>query len=66
MFFCYVSVLSFFISVRAFLPSLSVIEIRQDKDEIIRIVSVIREIRVVSILIVNLLVSFQSLYLYSI
>ncbi len=42
--------LSFFISVRAFLPSLRVLKTSQDRDEIIRVVSVIKEINVVSML----------------
>ena len=36
--------LSLFISVRAFLPSLKVLKISQEKEEIIKMVSVIREI----------------------
>ena len=36
--------LSFFISVRAFLPSLRVLKTSQDKDEITRMVRIIREI----------------------
>ena len=53
--------LSLFISVRAFLPSLRVLNTSHVKDEIIRIVSVIRETRVVSILLVNLKGFLQSL-----
>ena len=53
--------LSLFISVKAFLPSLRVLKTSQDKEEMIRIVSVIREIRVVSILLVNLLKLSQSI-----
>ena len=53
--------LSLFISVKAFLPSLRVLKTSQEKEEIIRMESVIREIRVVSILLVNLLTFFQSL-----
>ncbi len=45
--------LSFFISVKAFLPSLRVLKTSHDRNEIISIVSVIRDIRVVSILLGN-------------
>ena len=53
--------LSLFISVRAFLPSLRVLKTSQVKDEIIRMVSVIREIWVVSILFANLIKLLMSL-----
>ena len=53
--------LSLFISVKAFLPSLRVLKISQDSEEIIRIVSIISEIKVESILLVNLLKFFLSL-----
>ena len=59
--FCDIYDLSLFISVRAFLPSLRVLKISQEKEEIIKMVSVIREIKVVSILLINLLGFFQSL-----
>jgi len=51
--------LSLFISVRAFLPSLRVLKTSQEKEVPIRIVRVIREMWVVSILLVNLLKFFQ-------
>ena len=60
MFFVYYD-LSLFISVRAFLPSLRVLKISHDRDEIIRMVSVIKEKRVVSILLIKLLKFIQSL-----
>ena len=41
--------LSLFISVKAFLPSLRVLKTSQDREEIIRMVSIIREVWVVSI-----------------
>ena len=47
--------ISLFISVRACLPSLRVLKTSQDEKEIMKMVSVIREIIVVSILLVNLL-----------
>ena len=53
--------LSLFISVKAFLPSLRVLKMSQVREEIIRMVSVIREICVVSILIANLIKFFISL-----
>jgi len=53
--------LSLLISVKAFLPSLRVLNTSQVKDEIIRMVSVIREIWVVSILLANLIKLFVSL-----
>ena len=53
--------LSLFISVRAFLPSLRVLKTSQDKEEIIRMVSLISEIRVVSKLLGNLIKFFMSL-----
>ena len=52
---------SLFISVKAFLPSLRVLKTSQVIEEIIRMVSVIREIRVVSILLANLIKFFMSL-----
>ena len=45
--------LSLFISVKAFLPSLRVLKTSQEREEIIRMVSVTREISVASILLVN-------------
>ena len=51
--------LSLFISVKALLPSLRVLKTSQDREEIIRMVRVIREMWVVSILLVNLLKFFQ-------
>ena len=56
--FCDIYDLSFFISVKAFLPSLRVLKTSQDREEIIRMVSVIREMRVESILLFNLLKFF--------
>ena len=53
--------LSLFISVKAFLPSLSVLKTSHVREEIIRMVSVIREIWVVSILLANLIKFFMSL-----
>ena len=53
--------LSLFISESAFLPSLRVLKMSQVREEIIRKVSVIREIWVVSILLINLLKFFQRL-----
>ena len=46
--------LSLFISVKAFLPSLRVLKTSQVREEMIRMVSVIKEMRVVSISLVNL------------
>ena len=46
--------LSLFISVKAFLPSLRVLKTSQDREEIIIMVRVIREMWVVSIWLVNL------------
>ena len=46
--------LSLFISVRAFLPSLRFFKTSQVRVEMIRMVSVIREIKVVLILLANL------------
>ena len=43
-----------FISVRAFLPSLRVLITSQERDEAIKIESVIKEIRVISKLLFNL------------
>ena len=51
--FCNIHNLSLFISVRAFLPSLSVLKTSQERQEIIRMESVMSEIDVVSILLVN-------------
>ena len=53
--------LSLFISVKAFLPSLRVLKTSQDREKMIRKVSEIREIKVVSILIFNLQKFIQSL-----
>ena len=53
--------LSLFISVKAFLPSLRVLKTSQAREEIIRMVSVIREIWVVSILFANLIKFLMSL-----
>ena len=52
--------LSLFISVRAFLPSLRVLEISQVREETITKVSVIREIWVVSRMLDNLIKFFMS------
>ena len=49
---------SFFISLRAFLPSFSVLNTNQDKNEIIKTVSIIRDIKDVVILLVILLTFF--------
>ena len=54
---------SLFISVKAFLPSLRVLKMSQIREKIIRMVRVIREIWVVSILFANLIKVFMSLYL---
>ena len=51
--FCDIHDLSLFISVRAFLPSLSVLKTSQERQEIIRIESIMSEINVVSMLLVN-------------
>jgi len=53
--------LSLFISVRAFLPSLMVVDTSKERAEIIRIESVIKEIRVVSMFLVKLILFFKSL-----
>ena len=45
--------LSLFNSLTAFLPSLRVLMVSQDREEIIKMVSVIREIKVKSILFAN-------------
>ena len=50
-----------FISAKAFLPSLRDLKTSQVREEIIRMVSVIREIWVVSILLANLIKFFMSL-----
>ena len=42
--------LSLFISVKAFLPSLRVLKTSQEREKMIRMVSIIKEIKVVSIL----------------
>ena len=47
--------LSLFISIKAFLPSLRVLKTSQDKEEMTRMVSIIKELRVKSILLINLL-----------
>ena len=52
--FCDVHYRSLLISVKAFLPSLRVLKTSHERDETIRMVSVIRETRVVSILLFNL------------
>ena len=51
------------ISVRAFLPSLRVLETSQDREEIIKIVSANKENSDVSKLLVNLLILFKILQL---
>ena len=56
--FCDIYDLSLDISLSAFLPSLSVLKTSQEREEIIRMESVIREIRVVSKLLVNLWIFF--------
>ena len=53
--------LSLFISVRAFLPSLRVLKTSQEREEIIRMASVIKEIKVTSRLLINLLKIFQRM-----
>ena len=53
--------LSLFISVNAFLPSLRVRKTSKDKEVMIRMVSIIREVRVESILLINLLKMFLGL-----
>ena len=53
--------LSLFISVKAFLPSLRVLKTSQVREEIIRMVRVMREKRFVSILLVKILKFFQKL-----
>ena len=50
---------SLFISLRAFLPSLRVLKISQESDEIIRMVSVNKEIRMVWVMIFNLQKYFE-------
>ncbi|MBW3074382.1 hypothetical protein CU303_01670 [Prochlorococcus marinus str. MU1417] len=54
MIFCNIYDLSLYFSVRAFLPSLRVLETSHVREEIIKMVSATREISVVSMLIVNL------------
>ena len=61
MIFCDIYDLFLFISVRAFLPSLRVLETSQDDEKKIKMVSVIRETRVVSKLLFNLLKMYFSL-----
>ena len=61
MIFCDIYDLSLFISVKAFLPSLRVLNTSQEIEETIRKVSVIREIWVVSILLANLVKFFIGL-----
>ena len=46
--------LSLFISVRAFVPSLRVLKTSQEREEMIRMVRVIKETSVISMLLVNL------------
>ena len=58
---CDIYNLFLFISVNAFLPSLRVLKTNQDREEKIRMLSVTREIRVASILLVNLLRMFKIL-----
>ena len=53
--------LSLFISVKAFLPSLRVLKTSQEREETIRMESVIREMWVVSILLITLVKFFQRL-----
>ncbi len=53
--------LSLFISVRASLPSFRVLNTSQVREKIIRMVSVIKEICVVSILLANLIKLFMGL-----
>ena len=53
--------LSLFISVRAFVPSLRVLKTSQEREEMIRMVRVIKETRVISMLLVNLPEFFLSL-----
>ena len=53
--------LSLFISVRAFLPSLRVLKTSQERVEIVKIVRVIREIWVGSILFANLIKFLMSI-----
>ena len=53
--FCEIYDLSLFISVKAVLPSLRVLETSQAREEMIKMVSVIKETSVVSILLVNLM-----------
>ena len=57
--FCDIYDLSLFISVRAFPPSFRVLKKSQEREKIIRIVSEIREKRVVSRLLINLLQFLQ-------
>jgi len=59
--FCDIYDLSLFISARAFLPSLRVLITSQVREEMIIIVSVIRDINVGSILLINLPKFFQCL-----
>ncbi len=61
MIFCDIYDLSLLISVKAFLPFLRVLKISQDREETIKMVSVIKETRVESILLVNILKFFLSL-----
>ena len=61
MIFCDNYDLSLFISFKAFLPSLRVLKTSQDREKIIRMVRVIREMWVVSILLVNLLQFFSEI-----
>ena len=56
--FCDIYDRSLFNSVRAFLPSLRVIKTSQESEEMIRMVSVIREIRVESMLLINVMKIF--------
>ena len=61
MIFCDIYDLSLFISDKAFLPSLRVLKTSQYRVALIKMVRVIRDISVVSILLVNLLKIILSL-----
>ena len=56
--FCGIYDQSLFISLRAFLPSLRVVKVSQDRAEMIRMISIIKEMKVVSILLTNFLQFF--------
>ena len=53
--------ISLFISLRAFLPSLRVLKTSQQRAKMMRIESVIKEMRVISILLVKLTVDSKNL-----